>query len=212
VNTALERALLERLSPDGHAFFSRAIEQASTRAWGQAYALAGHKLVAEGPLGAIDELAELAWLWRDVPAAELVRIALLMRVCQGGTAPNLLSECFRQGDNGEKRAVLRSLVLMPEPAELCELASVGCRTNVVTVFEAIACENPFPARYLPEASFNQMVLKCAFVGLPLARVMGLDERRNADLARMAGDYAAERRAAGRSVPSDLNLILEGGRP
>jgi hypothetical protein len=45
--------------------------------------------------------------------------------------------------------------------------------------------------------------------VPLARVIGLDERRSPELARMARDYAAERRAAGRTVPDDLAHILGG---
>jgi hypothetical protein len=50
-----------------------------------------------------------------------------------------------------------------------------------------------------------MVLKALFNGVALARIAGLGARANASLARMATDYAAERRAAGRSVPSDLAL-------
>jgi hypothetical protein len=40
----------------------------------------------------------------------------------------------------------------------------------------------------------------------------LRERLNPELARMASDFAAERRAAGRSVPADLGLIIEGRSP
>ena len=175
------------------------------------FALAGRKLPRE-PL-AVDDDQELAWLFCGSPFSEAARVALLLRMSATETdLPSVLAECFRQGDNGEKRAVLRSLALMPEPEALVEVGTFGCRTNVVTVFEAIACENPFPARHFPEPSFNQMVLKAVFVGVSLSRVMDLNDRLNPDLSRMARDYAAERRAAGRSVPSDLELIVEGGRP
>jgi hypothetical protein len=71
------------------------------------------------------------------------------------------------------------------------------------VFEAIACENPYPAAHFPELNFNQMVLKALFTGVALERVIGLDGRVTPELARMANDYASERRAAGRSVPADI---------
>ena len=74
------------------------------------------------------------------------------------------------------------------------------------VFEAIACENPFPRDHFPEANFNQLVLKAMFLDVPLDRVLGWRERNNLELRRMAADYAAERRAAGRSVPEGIALI------
>ena len=79
---------------------------------------------------------------------------------------------------------------------------------MLTVFEAIACENPYPRRHFVELPWNQMVLKAAFSGVALTRIVGLAERRNPELARMAADYAAERRAAGRPVPDDLALVIE----
>ena len=193
---------------DARAFLERAFDQPAD--WLTSFALAARKLPRE-PL-AVGEDQELAWL-SGSPFSEAARVALLLRMSASQSdLPGVLAECFRQGDNGEKRAVLRSLALMPSPDELVEVGTFGCRTNVVTVFEAIACENPFAAKYFPEPSFNQMVLKAVFVGVSLSRVMGLNERLNPDLSRMAQDYAAERRAAGRSVPSDLELIVEGGRP
>ena len=77
---------------------------------------------------------------------------------------------------------------------------------VTPIFEAIACENPFPSLYFSDESFNQMVLKAVFVGVSLERVVGLRARVTPELSRMAEDYAAERRAAGRTVPSDLALL------
>lgn len=91
---------------------------------------------------------------------------------------------------------------------MVELAIEACRSNVIDVFEAIACENPFPARWFPDPPFNQMVMKAVFSGIALDRVVGLEGRRNGELRRMALDFAAERRAAARSVPADLELIAE----
>ena len=141
--------------------------------------------------------------------ADLARARLLRAVCAALPAADhvaVVTDVLRKGDNGERVALLRALPLLPDPERFCELAIDACRTNVVDVFAAIACDNPYPARYFPEPSFNQMVIKTLFLELPLARVHGWRERGNAELVRMAGDYEAERRAAGRLVPADIALL------
>lgn len=89
------------------------------------------------------------------------------------------------------------------------LAIGATRTHVVPIFEAIACENPFPAAHFPDPSFHQMVLKAVFLGIRLLRIEGLRSRRTPELARMARDYAEERRAAGRTLPEDFDLLELG---
>jgi hypothetical protein len=138
-------------------------------------------------------------------ADEVARVALLVRAY-----PRIVpAELWAHGDNRERQAVLKALPRLPDPAQFAALAIEACRTNVLTVFEAIACENPYPAEHFPELHYNQMVLKAAFNGVALARIVGLGVRRNHELSRMAADFAAERRAAGRPVPEDLRLITEG---
>lgn len=140
---------------------------------------------------------------------DLARAALLRAVCAVLPASEhvaVATDVFRKGDNGERIALLRTLPLLPEPVRFCELAIDACRTHVLDVFAAIACDNPYPARHFPEPNFNQLVIKTLFVELPLARVHGWRERGNPELVRMAGDYEAERRAAGRTVPADIALI------
>jgi hypothetical protein len=81
------------------------------------------------------------------------------------------------------------------------------RNNAISVIEAIACENPFPARHVPEEAFNQLVLKCLVCDVSPARVQGLVRRVTPELRRMVESYANERRAAGRPVPTDSVLVL-----
>jgi uncharacterized membrane protein len=52
------------------------------------------------------------------------------------------------------------------------------------------------------------VLKLVFMGISLSTVTDLHERADDELARMACDFAAERRAAGRATPEDLHLLLQ----
>lgn len=116
-------------------------------------------------------------------------------------------ECYERGASREQQSWLKALPLLPAPERFLSVAIDACRTNIVPQFEAIACENSYPHRYFPELNFNQLVLKSMFMGVAVARIVGLQSRLNTELSRMALDYAAERRAAGRVVPADLALAL-----
>jgi hypothetical protein len=140
----------------------------------------------------------------------LSRAALLLHAAAAlapGELEALVEECFLGGDTRERQAVLRTLALLPDPRRFVPLAVEACRTSVQPVFEAIACENPYPGLHFPESSFNQMVLKAVFIEVAVGRILGLEARVTPELRRMAADYASERRAAGRSVPADVVLLL-----
>jgi hypothetical protein len=123
-----------------------------------------------------------------------------------GEQVELARDLYRRGEVRERHAVLRVLAGMPEPMRFVELATDACRTNVTTVFAALACDNAFPARWLPAHAFDQMVLKALFLGVPLGRVDGLASRTTPELVRMVEAFASERRAAGRPVPEDAKLV------
>lgn len=76
-----------------------------------------------------------------------------------------------------------------------------------TVFEAVACDTPYPFLHFDDDAWRQLLLKAVFIEAPLWRVHGLDARLSAELARMALDFADERRSAGRPVPPELWLCL-----
>jgi hypothetical protein len=148
------------------------------------------------------------WMAGGCTASELARVVLVRAVAAAAHDPlTAVRKLFTSGDSDERAAVLRALPLLPEPASFASLATEGCRTNVKTVFEAIACENCFPARHLSEAAFCQMVLKAVFLGTPVARIEGLAGRVTDELRRMARGYASERLAAGRTVPDDIHTLL-----
>jgi hypothetical protein len=138
---------------------------------------------------------------------DLARVTLLLLSAVRPVPPGAVETCYREGDNRERQAVLYALSLLPVPETFVDLAVEACRTHVQPVFEAIACDNPYAARYFPEPAFNQMALKAVFTGVALERIVGLRSRATEELARMAADYASERRAAGRPVPADLDLLM-----
>lgn len=154
--------------------------------------------------------AGLNWSIGTWSADELGRVALLVAAAARWPEARfeaLVEECYRQGDGAERQAVLRALPLLPAPERFLAIAVDACRSHIQPLFDAIACENPYPARHFPELNFNQMVLKALFTGVALARILGLADRVTPELRRMAAGYASERRAAGRSVPPDIGQLV-----
>lgn len=115
----------------------------------------------------------------------------------------LLEPLFRAADVRELIALCQSLPLLPYPAVHLPRAQEAIRSNISSVFGAVAFHNPYPAAYFPEPAWNQMILKALFIGSPLTQVSGLDARANPRLTRMLMAYACERRAAHRPVPVAL---------
>jgi hypothetical protein len=144
--------------------------------------------------------------------ADAARVALLL-VRADALAPEVFAgdaiECYEQGDAGEQESWLKGASLLPAPERFRPLVVDACRTNILPQFEAVACGNPYPSLYFPDANFNQLVMKALFNAVRLDRIVGLPARANAELARMAGDFAAERTAAGRAVPADIGLAMAG---
>lgn len=155
------------------------------------------------PLNAPPEEHLESWTLED--AGRL--LCLLERHASGHDAALVddATACYEQGDAREQASWLRGAALLPGPERFLPVVVDACRTNILTVFEAVACENPYPARHFPELHFNQMVMKALFNGVALTRIVGLEVRANPTLARIARDFADERTAAGRPVPGDLGL-------
>ncbi|MDF2387878.1 EboA family metabolite traffic protein [Nostoc ellipsosporum NOK] len=114
-----------------------------------------------------------------------------------------LDQVFTTADMGELVVLYQSLPLLPHPELHRQRAAEGIRSNMSNVFSAIALRNPYPAKYLDDIAWNQMVLKALFVGSPLHLIWGLDSRANPELAKMLADYAHERWAAKRPVSPEL---------
>ena len=156
-------------------------------------------LTAAGVIGAGN------WHIDNVARTALLRRALTTLPMDGHA--EFVRQVYLRGDYREQAAVLHSLAFLPQPEQYLELAIDACRTNVLDVFEAIACENAYPAAHCPDANFNQVVLKAIFMAVLVGRIADLASRVTPELKRMVADFASERRAAGRAVPDDVDLIV-----
>lgn len=135
-------------------------------------------------------------------------LAVLAEALDGATLAGEVAELYRYGDDAERRGVLRGLAALPPAAVPAGLDVVkdALRANDIRLVAAAMGE--FSARHLDAHTWRHGVLKCLFVGVPLAAVVDLNRRTDAELLRMVADYAAERRAAGRDVPADAVTLLE----
>jgi hypothetical protein len=212
---ALEYRIRERLDGEQAEWLSRALERAGHGTVDdllRIYTGASRSLGrAPWPSGADDASLNVPPHWTLEDGGRL--LFLLTRHGHSQDAEQFAADaiaCYEQGDTREQESWMRTVALLPGAERYLPMVVDACRTNILPLFEAIACDNAYPARYFPERNFNQMVLKALFNNVALARIEGLADRANPELARMAGDYAAERRAAGRPVPGDIALAMTGG--
>ncbi|HTJ68349.1 MAG TPA: EboA domain-containing protein [Actinospica sp.] len=119
-----------------------------------------------------------------------------------------LTDLYRYGDAAERRAVLHALSHLADLDDSAvPLVLDAVRSNDTRLISAAL--GRYAAAHLDDDAYRQAVLKCVFTGIPLADVAGLAERTDAELRRMFEHYAAERLAAGRTVPDDVVTLLEG---
>lgn len=116
------------------------------------------------------------WGWSvdEVARAALLTRALSVAPPDGHLA--LLRALYLRGTIRERQALLRALAWLPDPGRFVDLAAEATQTHVVSVFEAIALQNPYPARWLARPIFDQMVRKAVALRLPAERIVGLAER------------------------------------
>ena len=165
----------------------------------------------------------------DAARAALV-VTLADAVGTGQDCADRLVSLYRQGDAAERRGVLRGLDALTERGDLgradtdtdtdtdsstdtgsaptvaagLDLAADALRTNDPSLVAAAV--GPFGSRHLDQHTWRHAILKLVFQGVSLEAASDLEARADDELDRMARDFATERRAAGRSVPTDLDRL------
>ena len=146
--------------------------------------------------------SELEYLdYQQADALQLSRVYLLASVLEAdfGFFGPKVAQIIQVADRGELITFLKFLLLLPRAEYFKETAVEALRTNITPVFEAITMNNPYPSLHFNEQQWNQMYLKAAFMQLDLSQIIGVEERANAQLARIISDYAHERWAASRDI-------------
>uniref|UniRef100_A0AAU3GQN2 EboA domain-containing protein n=1 Tax=Streptomyces sp. NBC_01401 TaxID=2903854 RepID=A0AAU3GQN2_9ACTN len=137
--------------------------------------------------------------------ADSVRALLLVEARAGLPA---VTRLYEQGTAAERRAVLLTLHRLDLGATALPLVEDALRTNDTRLVAAAV--GPYGAAHLDAHGWRHAVLKCLFTEVPVDALDRLGERARGDseLARMLGDFAAERTAAGRPVPAGLRTVLD----
>lgn len=117
------------------------------------------------------------------------------------------SKIYSAADIQELIALYQSLPLLPYPEDFLLQATDGIRSNMSSVFNAVALNNPYPSDYFNQHAWNQLVLKAFFIESDLHHIIGINTRTNPELAEMLMNYARERLAAKRTVKNDLWYLL-----
>lgn len=110
-----------------------------------------------------------------------------------------IESLFLQAEMNEQVALYSSLPLLAYPKSWKLRCAEGIRSNIGTVLEAIMYQNPYPAQYLDEPAWNQLIMKAFFTDKKVNYITGLDERANQNLANILFDYVEERWAAHREA-------------
>jgi len=143
----------------------------------------------------------------DVHASTIDDAArVLLLLAAGSAAEGGLAELYRYGDAAERRGVLRSLPFLDLGDRGLSLVEDAIRTNDLRLIAAAL--GPYATEHLPDASYDQAVLKCVFVGVPITGLDGIPSRVTPDGARMLGAFVHERVAAGRDVPAEVWTVVD----
>jgi hypothetical protein len=131
----------------------------------------------------------------------LVRVYLLLKADKGDKEAyfRAIENLFLAAEMGELVALYSALPVLPYPEMWVKRCSEGIRSNIGDVLAAIMYNNPYPAKYLDQAAWNQLILKAFFTDKDINKILGVDARANKDLAYIISDYAHERWAAGREL-------------
>lgn len=221
VNPESLRQLIEQAVPDvAYRAFCQQLEHLAPDFKLQAFlgAFTGTaRTLGRRPLGA-DEVCltgtsgdlPLAGTTTDVAGRMLLLYALAQATPQ--QLPAAVKSAYEEGDSHEKLAVMRALPLLPEPERFIEVALDIGRVNELDLFSSLAAQNPYPSRHYNELAWNKLYMKAVFIDAPLAQMIGVEARNNAELSRMALEYVEQQESAGRRFPNEIWRVIAAHPP
>jgi hypothetical protein len=197
--------LEERVSPEGLAWVREAVAaiEADPVAVRTRFPMAGRK-AGRGTLDPDANPDDVhAWTVDDT-----ARTLLLVALGDGVEAE--LRDLYRFGDAAERRGLLRALPYLPVGDRVMDIVDDAIRTNDTRLVAAAL--GPYATEHLDDAAYDQAVLKCVFIGVPIAPLDGLPVRATAETARMLAAFVHERVAAGRDIPAEVWDVIDRHPP
>jgi hypothetical protein len=198
-------ALEERVAPEALAWLREAVTDVEhdASAIRTRFPMAGRK-VGRAPLDPHADADDVhAWTVDDA-ARTLLLVAL------GDRAADELPDLYRFGDAAERRGLLRALPYLDIGDRAMPIVDDAIRTNDTRLVAAAL--GPYATEHLDDAAYDQAVLKCVFIGVPITPLDGLPARATAGTARMLAAFVHERVAAGRDVPAEVWDVIDRHPP
>ena len=197
----LAAALQERARPEGLAWLREASASVAgdPTAIRSRFPMVGRKVGREPLDPAADPADVHAWTIDDAARTLLLR-------AMGEAAEGELAELYRYGDAAERRGILRALPYLDLGDRALGLTEDAIRTNDTRLIAAAL--GPYATEHLSDAQYDQAVLKCVFVGVPITPIDGVPARVTPDGARMLAAFVHERVAAGREVPAEVWIVID----
>jgi hypothetical protein len=194
-------ALEERVTPEELAWLREAVAEveADPAAVRSRFPMAGRK-VGRAPLDPDADPDDVHATTIDDAARTLLLQALGDRVLDE------LPDLYRFGDAAERRGLLRALPYLPVGDGAMEILDDAIRTNDTRLVAAAL--GPYATEHLDDAAYDQAVLKCVFIGVPISPLHGLPERATPETARMLAAFVHERVAAGRDIPAEVWDVID----
>lgn len=145
---------------------------------------------------------------------KLSRVWLLMQLPADNreTYIKKINSLFAAAEMNEQIALYAALPLYHYPEEWIGRCEEGIRSNIGTVLEAIMYHNPYPAAFLSQPAWNQLVLKAFFTEKDVSLIVGLKDRLNDALIATLQDYIQERLAAHRTVAPEIYDLTQQMNP
>jgi len=198
-------ALEQRSTPEGLAWLRESVAaiEADPTAVRTRFPMAGRK-VGRGPLEEGADADDVhAWTVDDA-ARTLLLVAL------GDAAEAELRDLYRFGDAAERRGLLRALPHLGVGDRVADIVDDAIRTNDTRLVAAAL--GPWATEHLDDAAYDQAVLKCVFIGVPITPLDGLPGRATPETARMLAAFVHERVAAGRDIPAEVWDVIDRNPP
>ncbi|MFA5959531.1 MAG: EboA domain-containing protein [Tatlockia sp.] len=168
----------------------------------------------EKPVLSQSELEEAASMRKNLDLShwfpsQIARVYLILLLAKHkpDAFQSIMDNLIGAADVVELIALYQAFPLFPNPEQFLLHGTNGIRCNMISVFNAIALNNPYPADYFNETAFNQVVLKTLFVDSPIERVSGLKQRANVALAQALLNTVRERFAAKRPIKPEIWFLI-----
>jgi hypothetical protein len=197
----LSAALEERARPEGLAWLREASASvaAGPTAIRSRFPMVGRKVGREPLEEGADPADVHAWTVDDAART-------LLLIAMGQAAEAELAELYRFGDAAERRGILRALPYLDLGDRGLTFTDDAVRTNDTRLIAAAL--GPYATEHLSDAAYDQAVLKCVFVGVPITPLDGVPERITPECSRMLAALVHERVAAGRDVPAEVWTVID----